>query len=714
MPNRRDFLRTTLSATAAASATLALPPVIRKALAIPANRRTGTIADVEHVVILMQENRSFDHYFGTLNGVRGFGDRFPIPVADAPGIARKTVWFQSGLAPNPTVQTPFRLNTEQSFELMKIDDTPHRWPDSQLAWDDGRMSKWPRSKNPHSMGYYALGDAPFQFALAEAFTLCDAYHCSIHGSTNPNRLFHWTGTNDPTGAGRGPALSNHYDSTGFDPDGGYTWKTYAERLQAAGVSWQTYQNMADNFTDNPVAGFRTFRDAFHQLPGANPALLQRGLSTRDLDLLLDDVVHDRLPAVSWIVATAEGSEHPDTSSPAQGADYTARVIEALTANPKVWAKTVLFVNYDENDGFFDHVPPPAPPSFVTVTPPTFAGASTVDTAGEYHAVLPPNIPDPPAFTLPLHKPYGLGMRVPMFVISPWSKGGFVNSEVFDHTSVLRFLEQRFGIAEPNISPWRRAVCGDLTSCFDFADPDNSRFDDDLPDTQELAELARALPSHVIPQPPAVQTLPVQDTCARPARALPYELNVTARVEQTPARIALRFDNTGHAGAVFHVYDRLHLDRTPRRYTVERGRHLIGTYDLGADAGRYDLWVLGPAGFHRHVTGRAGEHPADPEVAVKYHHGNLVIELRNQGAAPCSFVIIANAYFHGDRDTVLVRPGRERQIHRPLRRSARWYDFTVEVVGLPGYRRRFAGHIETGRDSLSDPAIGGIARGDQTP
>ncbi|HEU4731637.1 MAG TPA: phospholipase C, phosphocholine-specific [Kofleriaceae bacterium] len=717
MTNRRDFLRNALSATVAGT-TLAFPPVIRRALAIPAHRRTHTIADVEHVVILMQENRSFDHYFGTLNGVRGFGDRFPIPVPDAPGITRNTVWFQStgGAGPGPTVVAPFRLDTQQSFALMRVTGTPHTWPNAQGAWGEGRLNEWPRFKTDRAMGYFTREDIPFQFAMAEAFTLCDAYHCSFHGGTNPNRLFQWTGTNDPLARGNGPALTNDFDNLEHDPAGGYTWVTYAERLQAAGVSWQVYQNMADNFTDNPMAGFRQYRDAVAGVPGSLAALRDRGLTTRDLDLLADDVIHDRLPQVSWIVATEEGSEHPDPSSPAQGAAYTARVLEALTANPAVWSKTVLFVNFDENDGFFDHVPPPAPPSIVALDPLELAGASTVDTAGEYHEIQPPDID--PARTTPLHRPYGLGPRVPMYVISPWSKGGWVSSEVFDHTSVIRFLERRFGVAEPNISAWRRAVCGDMTSAFDFADPDGRRFLDDLPDPTPLAERARALPGTTTPATPAMPVLPEQEMAPRPSRALPYELHVTATVHHgsgsgRPAAIDLRLASTGRAGAVFHVYDREHLDRAPRRFTVESGKHLDGRWLLDGDGGDYDLWVIAPNGFHRHFTGRASAHPADPEIEIAYVRGDLEITLRNGGIEPCELVLVANAYSPGARQAIVVPAGQVRVRHWPLERSARWYDITAEVRGMPGFRRRFAGRVETGRDSLSDPALGGAARGEQT-
>ena len=340
----------------------------------------------------------------------------------------------------------------------------HTHYDAQAAWDNGRINAWPKYKHNHSMAYYAEPDLPFQYAMANAFTLCDAYHASIQAGTNSNRLFIWTGSNDPLGKGNGPATYNDYDSFDADPgnNGGYSWTTYPERLESAGISWQVYENMLDNFTDNPLAGFKVFRDAYSAKPGYSQSLRDRGVSTRDLDKLKADVLANKLPQVTWIVATAEGSEHPGPSSPAQGADYTAKVLDALTANPEVWSKTVLFLNFDENDGFFDHVPPPAAPAYTRYdadpAKAVLAGGSTVDTTGEYHEIILPyqtNPNEPQA----LHRPYGLGPRVPMYVISPWSKGGWVNSQVFDHTSVIRFVEQRFGVMEPNISAWRRAVCG---------------------------------------------------------------------------------------------------------------------------------------------------------------------------------------------------------------------------------------------------------------
>jgi phospholipase C len=718
---RRAFLQT-LAGTAGASAALsAFPPILQKALAIPANRRSGSIRDVEHIVILTQENRSFDHYFGTLRGVRGFGDRFPIPVRDTIGFERKNVWYQVNEANSNEVHVvaPFRLDTEQTFPLMRVTGTPHTWPNAVHAWADGQLHTWPTFKNDHAMGYFTEADIPFQFAMANAFTLCDAYHCSFHGGTNPNRLFLWTGSNDPLQVGNGPALYNDYDNLENDPEGGYTWVTYCERLEKAGIRWQIYQNMADNFTDNPVAGFRTFRDAVAGKPGALTALRDKGLTTRDLDLLQEDVVNGTLPQVSWIVGTAEGSEHPGPSSPAQGAEYTAKVLEALTADPDVWAKTVLIVNFDENDGFFDHVPPPAAPSSVSydVNPSraTFAGASTVDSKGEYHEFLPAGSAEEEK--LLLHKNYGPGPRVPLYLLSPWSKGGWVNSECFDHTSVIRFIETRFGVKEPNITAHRRAVCGDLTSAFDFSSRDDSDFYESLPQTEELAARARELTETTTPVTPALPELPSQRSGVRPSRALPYVLHI----HEAPAKkgeIALRFVHAGRkTAAVFHVYDRKHLERIPRRYVVEPGKELTGVWNLADDAGEYDLWILAPNGFHRHFTGNVGaiatEGAPAPEIRLHYEpiRGNLFVSLRNRGGTRATFEFAANAYGHESCSLSVAARGEAMQSWN-LAKSAQWYDFTLTIPELAGYARRFAGRVETGRDSWSDPALGGPAIGEQ--
>jgi phospholipase C len=166
-----------------------------------------------------------------------------------------------------------------------------------------------------------------------------------------------------------------------------------------------------------------------------------------------DVRNGTLPAVSWILPPLAYSEHPN-GSPAAGEWMSHQVVKTLQSNPEVWSKTVLFINYDENGGFFDHVvPPTAPPG----------------TAGEYlsSAQLPSGVGG-------IDGPIGLGFRVPMTVVSPFSAGGWVDSTPFDHTSTLRLLEERFDVSVPNLTAWRRRVVGDLTSALGFSSPHDAR------------------------------------------------------------------------------------------------------------------------------------------------------------------------------------------------------------------------------------------------
>lgn len=454
MTSRRNFLQTAAGAGFAAAALAAFPPSIRRALAIPANNATGTIKDVEHVIILMQENRSFDHYFGTLKGVRGFGDRFPIPLANG-----RKVWQQQRA--NGAVLTPFHIDGT-SHNAQRAAGTPHSWDDSQRAWDGGRMAQWPTHKNDISMGYFKEREVPFQFALANAFTLCDAYHCSMHTGTDANRAFHLTGTNGavPTNAA---FVNNEWDWIDGLPanvNTGYTWMTYAERLEQAGVSWISYQNMPDEWGDNMLGAFRAFRQAnvnsgYPVSSGGEPGVpyantgqalpykaydpatdnaanpLYKGIANtlpgtapeNYLDAFKRDIREGRLPQVCWMNAPSIYCEHPGPSSPVQGAWFLQEVLDALTAVPEVWSKTVLLVNFDENDGYFDHVPSPSAPSRDAGG--GLAGKTTLadaDMTFEYftHASPAGSTTQPAAKD---GRVYGPGPRVPMYVISPWSRGG---------------------------------------------------------------------------------------------------------------------------------------------------------------------------------------------------------------------------------------------------------------------------------------------------
>jgi phospholipase C len=298
------------------------------------------------------------------------------------------------------------------------------------------------------------------------------------------------------------------------------------------------------------------------------------------------------------------------------------------------------------------------------------------------------------------------------VLSPWTKGGWVNSQVFDHTSVIRFIELRFGVFEPNISAWRRAVCGDLSSIFNFSDPDASAFYAELPQTTGLAQRARELVETTTPETPELPLLPTQARGVRPSRALPYVLHVQASVAGQGEPLTLRFENTGSAAAVFHVYDRLHLDRLPRRYTVEPHKQLEDAWRSSDDAGHYDVWVLGPNGFHRHFAGPLTT--AQPEARLLYDalHGGIYFKLRNPAPAAVRCSITPNAYFTPRAQTIEVPAGGDAGHYVPLDRTAHWYDFNVTLADDPSYLRRFAGRVETGRPSWSDPALGGTAIGDQ--
>ncbi|MCD0502874.1 phosphocholine-specific phospholipase C [Bordetella petrii] len=742
MTSRRRFLQTAAGTGFAAAALAAFPPSIRKALAIPANNATGTIKDVEHVVILMQENRSFDHYFGTLKGVRGFGERITIPMPNG-----RSVWQQQ--RSNGALLTPYHLDGSAN-NAQRADGTPHSWADSQDAWDDGRMAHWAVHKTDTSMGYFKESEIPFQFALANAFTICDAYHCSMHTGTDANRSFHLTGTNGPTAAGVA-FVNNEWDWIDGRPEStgiGYTWKTYAERLEDAGVSWICYQNMPDEWGDNMLGAFRQFRQAniasgfpvssggapnspyadtgqplpYHAYDAAtdnagNP--LYKGVAntlpgTRPeeyLDAFRRDIREGRLPQVSWMSAPSIYCEHPGPSSPVQGAWFLQEVLDALTAVPEVWSKTVVLVNFDENDGYFDHVPSPSAPS--RQLDGTLAGKSTLSDADMLHEYFDQPAPDGSSSQPAADgRVYGPGPRVPLLVISPWSRGGWVNSQVFDHTSVLQFLEARFGVQEPHISPFRRAVCGDLTTAFNFQTPNSEA----LPTlggrtTRGAADTLRDEQERLPAVPlPVDMRLPVQASGTRPSRALPYELHTSARCSAV-GQVELVFANTGLQGAVFHVYDRLNLGRTPRRYTIEAGKQLSDTWNVFQDnQGRYDLWVLGPNGYHRHFQGdtnRIGDTQVQPEIRVCYDiaNGEVYAELMNHGQQPCSFTVTALAYRDDAPQAVAVAAGQQASVHWALQDSGQWYDFAVRCDSDTAYYRRFAGRVETGTHTVSDPAMG---------
>jgi phospholipase C len=697
--SRRRFLQTVASSAGAAAALAAFPESIRNALAIPANSRTGTIQDVEHIVVFMQENRSFDHYFGHMRGVRGYNDRFPIPL---PG-GQQPVWYQPSKENAAQPVLPFHLNT-QTTSAQCIGDLDHNWYPTHYAINNGAYNQWPQYKTDMTMGYYLRSDIPFHYALADAFTVCDAYFCSLAGPTHPNRSYLMTGMVDPSGTMGGPLLDNndYVDGDGPPKYALLSWTTYPERLQAAGISWQVYQQGLTG--DDPLNGnygtniLQNFVNYINAQPGS--ALYERAQTVRTIVDLKNDVLAGNLPQVSWLCPPAAYSEHP-SYTPAYGAEYTSQILDALTSNPEVWSKTVLFIMYDENDGFFDHLVPPQPATTAA------QGQSTVSVEGEIHTVVNPLRGG--SYTAD-GLPYGLGPRVPMTIVSPWTKGGFVCSQVFDHTSVIRFIEARFGVQEPNITEWRRAVCGDLTKAFDFRTPDATM--PPLPDTSNYITTANnqcaTNPKPVVPATPG--PFDAQESGIRFARALPYELHVNGRLEAAQNTFTIELANTGEQGAHFYVYATNRTDG-PWRYTVGAGKSLTETFDLTTTSGVYTFEVFGPNGFVRKFAGNAAQtrtqnnsKPSLPEVRTHYDvaNGNVFLAFSNKGRGIARLTVTDNAYGARPRQ-VIVPPGAQIEEAWVLASSHHWYDLTVSSVEDASFARRLAGHVENGRPSISDPA-----------
>jgi phospholipase C len=740
--------RTILRAMGAAALGAAFPESILRALAIDPKIVTGTIKDVKHIVVLMQENRSFDHYLGTLRGVRGFDDPRAVTLPSGNSV------FQQ---PNgATTVLPFRP-PQPFLGYQFAGDLPHNWSDAHGAWNGGNNDNWVAAKGSvETMAFVERSDIPFHYALADAFTICDNYHCSIMGPTDPNRYYLWTGWVGQNGTqtdtiqqpfsgatpgtftlAAGPSTGNGVLPGGpvvNNDEQGYNWLTYPERLEAAGVSWKIYQDVGlgltpeqfEGFTDNPFIG--NFGDAstlyFLQYQNAQPgsALFEKARTGTDLfnggafnggslfQQLQSDVMKNTLPEVSWVVAPQAYCEHP-TFPPNWGAWYISNVLDALTANPEVWASTVFIVNFDENDGFFDHL--------IAPTPPTSAanGASTVDTVNELY----PGVSGVKNFA---PGPYGLGARVPCFVVSPWSRGGWACSQVFDHTSVIQFIEKRFGVTDTHITPWRRAISGDLTSALNFrvADPRPPK----LPNTDSFVSfvsggaLSPVTPAMIEagkqPAPnipitvPAVQTMPAQEPGVRPARALPYRLTADATVDIAAQTVSIAFENDGTVGAFFHVRsaeaaENIGKGTGPWGYTVDPAKRVLSDRWSPTAGTAYDLSVYGPNGFFRRVAGGLTRTSANLEVRVVPELAGvaLVLVIENL-AAWATTVSISNQYTKRLEHFHLAPRGR---IDVPvlIETSFRWYDLVVTDGTDASFVRHYAGHVENGFDSVSDPHIG---------
>jgi phospholipase C len=579
--SRREFLKFAALLSGATGIAGFVPESIKRALAIEPELGT-TFADAEHIVILMQENRSFDHAFGTLQGVRGFNDPRAIRQPDG-----NSVFVQTSASTGKSY-APWRLDLRDT-RITWMGYLPHS-RDSQVdAWNEGLYNNWIDAKRsshedyaqmPLTMGHYTRDDLPFYYALADAFTICDQSYCGVMTSTSPNRLAFWSGTvRDKQSNDSRVYMRN--DQIFRDRLG---WKTYPERLTEAGISWRFYQNeiantsgltkeedswlsnygcnilecfgaynvqassrapgylqkaldsaqkqvasletqlseVSDSSDANALrtqlnlaqshvawlksslassgdAGYQRLTEKQRALHAAafvtnksdpdyrslQPLSFKTGAREETINVPKGDILHQfradveagKLPTVSWLAAPEHFSDHP--VSPWYGAWWVSEIIDILTKNPEVWKKTIFVLTYDENDGYFDHSP-----SFVAADPerPETGGASaSIDTGLEYtykSDELEQGVPDHQARSGPI----GMGFRIPTIIASPWTRGGWINSQLFDHTSTLQFLEQfvqaKFGktVREENISAWRRAAAGELTSCFRAHSPSEQALD----------------------------------------------------------------------------------------------------------------------------------------------------------------------------------------------------------------------------------------------
>jgi phospholipase C len=789
---RRQFFIEAARKSGGAGLAAALLAAVERASAIDPEE-ASTYLDAEHVVILMQENRSFDHAYGTLRGVRGFNDPRAVTLPD-----QNPVWLQTNAAGE--TYAPFRLDIKETNATW-LGSLPHSWTDQTDARNHGNMDKWLDAKpsgrrdcagKPLTLGYYDRADLPFYYALADAFTICDQNFCSSLTGTTPNRLYLWTGTIRAEQNAASPANVRNSD---VDYGSTVKWTTFPERLEDAGISWKIYQNELSlptglsgeedawlaNFTDNPIewfeqfnAGFsNTFRDyarkAAATLPseiaelnrnigaasGTEAARLTRTrrakekllemvrdaavrftdeayakLSPRDRNLHAKafttnsgdpayrelttlryrdggaerqmkvpegDVLHQfradvqqgKLPAVSWIVPPENFSDHP--GAPWYGAWMVSEVLNILTRNPEVWKKTIFILTYDENDGYFDHVPPFGAPDPSRLE--TGRTSEGIDAGIEYWALERDLEKRQKAEAR--GSSIGLGFRVPMVVASPWSRGGYVCSQVFDHTSVLQLLEtvlsHRLGkeVRETNISAWRRAVCGDLSATFQ---PASAARPADLEFPRRDAVL-ESIHKAQFKQPPdgyrkltqadieqvrkdrfSAGWMPRQEKGVRPSLPLPYQLYAAGRLSADRKSLEIAMEakieifGARSAGSPFHVYTpgrfRQQANLRTRSYAVGPGRRVTDTWAIdGFDRGVYHLCVCGPNGFLCELTGNSD----DPLVDIHCEYvrkpegptGDLQVTVANRERdRTCRFEIADHAYGYAGQSAE-VKPGTER-------------------------------------------------------
>lgn len=845
MDSRRDFLKKSLLSSGALGISHFVPASIKKALEIDPTPGS-TFVDAEHIVILMQENRSFDHAYGSLKGVRGFNDPRAIQLPNG-----NPVWCQTDV--NGKTFAPFRLDIKDS-KITWMGSLPHSRSSQVDALNEGRMDRWllaKRSGNaqyremPLTLGHYTREDLPFHYALADAFTVCDHNFCSGITSTTPNRSYFWTGNilSEENGLTKANIRNDDYKA------GKHKWQTFPELLEQNDISWKFYQNDLStgggfvgaerswlaNFGCNLLEFFEKYnvkfnkryvdslqkqmstlpdqiqklqeklstsnesdekndkmrvdmlkkqsvldnatkeyeqwsKTSFDKLTPQQKSLFERAFTINDGDKYyhdLDKLKYDdngqerevvvpkgdllyqfrkdvkdgKLPTVSWLAGPQNLSDHP--SAPWYGAWYVSEIIDILTQNPEVWKKTIFIMTYDENDGYFDHVPSFLAPD--ALRPETGKCSPGIDTTIEWvrkSNEIQQGIREKEAREAPI----GLGFRVPMVIASPWSRGGQVCSQIFDHTSTLQFLETfiqkkyKKDVRINNISEWRRTVCGDLTSVFQPYNPqdkklpflDRNQFIQTIYNAQFKNEPNgfSALSSDdinlIANNPQNSNKISHQESGISVSTSIPYELYADGKLSSDKKHLVLKmkvgkeiFGNNS-AGSPFAVYagnaykDIKQNDFQVGKvwsYAVKVGDVLEDQYDLERfkDA-EYYLKVVGPNGFLREIKGSPKD--SDLTLDVVYEKskisnkatGNIQINIKNNGSKEIAIDILDNAYKNNTLSYKLTS-GETKSIVLNLQKSYNWYDFSVKTGEDNAYLRRFAGHVETGTASMTDPFMG---------
>lgn len=836
MDSRREFLKKAALLSGAAAVTNMLPPVIQKALAI--NPELGsTFYDAEHIVFLMQENRSFDHQLGTLQGVRGYNDPRAINLPN-----KNKVWVQTNK--DGDAYGPFHLDVKDT-KVAWMGSLPHNWTDQTDAMNNGKYDKWldvkkARNKDyaniPLTMGYCDRSDFPFYYSLADAFTVCDHNFCSSITGTHPNRHYWMTGT--VRESNNVDAIAHLWNVDNYEyPELG--WTTFPERLEENEVSWKIYQNeltmgyglkseesaWLSNFGTNVLEYFTQYNVRLHaggianlqskkenlqqqiadlekqphegrvpmRLAAAKKLLVNietaqakytnanfDSLSQKAKDLngkafvtntndpdyhdltslkyddkgterelkvpkgdvfhqFREDVKNGTLPTVSWLMPPAHFSDHP--GEPWFGPWYVSEAMEILLQNPEVWKKTIFIVTYDENDGYFDHVPPYIVPNPYKEN--TGKVSNGIDPKLDFATNSQQTNPSTQNSNL-REGPIGLGYRVPMIIASPWTRGGYVCSEIFDHTSSLQFVEtflqKKYNkkVHEENITQWRRTICGDLTSVFrpyngektdrpEFLEKDafyesihQAQFKSAPDNFKKLTTDEIAVINNNPLQSPY---FPKQEKGIRPACALPYELYTHGHFnkEKNSYNIAFTAGNKVFgdkaAGAPFRVYTMNPYKKEDLRawdYSVAAGDTLKDEWNLADfEDNAYHIRVYGPNGFYRELIGDNN----NPAVKIECNYersrlnnlkftGNVIVDVVNSDTKPHTVVITDKSYKTTGQSKIVTAGGKASMVV-DLSKSYNWYDFSVRLKGHDQFEERYAGHVESGLITKTDPLMGGL-------